>query len=132
MKIHVKIHINCSAIFKDNKDTGNLTSLNLKFLSLVIILNKMASFSTVKRKMERNGTQASYISNGIRSEVFNETATIYMVLSQHKTGFIKSASENSYTQKINLLLRALYDRILSKNKKTVGLQLCVASLSSEV
>lgn len=128
----LKFIINCSTIFKDNKDTGNLTSLNLKFLSLVIILNKMASFSTVKRKMERNGTQASYISNGIRREVFNETATIYMVPSQNKTGFIKSPSENSYTKKINLLPRALYNRILSKNKKTVGLQLCVASLSSEV
>lgn len=48
--------------------------------------------------MERNGTQASYISNGIEREVINETATIYMVSSHHKTGLPK-AELNSHTHK---------------------------------
>lgn len=86
----LKFIINFTAIFKKYKDTGNLTSLNLKSHSLLIILNKMASFSTAERKKEKDKTQASYISNGIGSYFSNKMPTIYMVPLHHITGLSKA------------------------------------------
>lgn len=65
----------------------------------------MASFSTAKRKMERDGTRASYTSNGIGSYLSNETSTIYMIPSHHKTGLSKAEVKTLiHTKKLNFNL----------------------------